>query len=101
MTAVATPIVGAKRSAAGNGDATLGLILVAPIVITMVALVFFPLAQTLWDSLHRINPMQASIRPSTSKVEPHITLCRAFMRAPDNSVRVVRTVMASSSRAGR
>ena len=24
----------------------------------MVALVFFPLAQTVWDSLHRINPMQ-------------------------------------------
>jgi multiple sugar transport system permease protein len=48
-----------KRRAAGNGDAALGLLLVAPIVATMVALVFFPLAQTVWDSLHRINPMQA------------------------------------------
>jgi len=47
-----------KRRAAGNGDAALGLLLVAPIVVTMVALVFFPLAQTVWDSLHRINPMQ-------------------------------------------
>ncbi len=59
MTAVAAAGVGAKRSAAGNGDATLGLILVAPIVVTMVALVSFPLVQTMWDSLHRINPMQA------------------------------------------
>jgi multiple sugar transport system permease protein len=48
-----------KRRAAGNGDAALGLLLVAQIVVTMVALVFFPLAQTVWDSLHRINPMQA------------------------------------------
>jgi multiple sugar transport system permease protein len=47
------------RPAAVSGDATLGLILVTPIVLTMVALVFFPLAQTMWDSLHRINPMQA------------------------------------------
>jgi len=47
-----------KRRAAGNGDAALALLLVAPILVTMVALVFFPLAQTVWDSLHRINPMQ-------------------------------------------
>ena len=36
----------------------LGILLVAPIVITMVALVFYPLVQTVWDSLHRVNPMQ-------------------------------------------
>jgi multiple sugar transport system permease protein len=47
------------RPAAVSGDAALGLILVTPIVVTMVALVFFPLVQTMWDSLHRINPMQA------------------------------------------
>ena len=52
-----------KRRAAGNGDAALGLLLVAPIVVTMVALVFFPLGQTVWYSLHRINPMQAG-KPS-------------------------------------
>ena len=38
--------------------AALALLLVAPILVTMVALVFFPLVQTVWDSLHRINPMQ-------------------------------------------
>jgi multiple sugar transport system permease protein len=58
MTAIAAAGIGHKRGVA-NGDATLGLILVAPIVITMVALVFFPLGQTIWDSLHRVNPMEA------------------------------------------
>jgi len=47
-----------KRRAASNGDAVLGLLLVAPIVIAMAALVFFPLVETVWDSLHRVNPMQ-------------------------------------------
>ena len=59
MTAVAVAGGEGKRRAAGNGDAALGLIMVAPILVTMVALVFFPLGQTIWDSLHRINPMQA------------------------------------------
>jgi multiple sugar transport system permease protein len=58
MTAIAAAGFTGKRSVA-NGDVTLGLILVAPIVITMVTLVFFPLCLTMWDSLHRINPMQA------------------------------------------
>lgn len=58
MTTIAVAGGQGKRRAAGNGDAALGLLLVAPIVVTMVALVFFPLAQTVWDSLHRINPMQ-------------------------------------------
>jgi multiple sugar transport system permease protein len=47
-----------KRGAAGNGDAMLGVLLVAPIFVTMAALVFYPLVQTVWDSLHRVNPMQ-------------------------------------------
>jgi multiple sugar transport system permease protein len=51
--------MGTKNRAAGNGDAMLGILLVTPIILTMFALVFFPLAQTMWDSLHRINPMQA------------------------------------------
>lgn len=59
MTAGATIGVTGRRDAAGNGDTTLGILLVAPILITMVALVFYPLVQTAWDSLHRVNPMQA------------------------------------------
>ena len=59
MTVIAVAGGEGKRRAAGNGDAALGVIMVAPIVVTMVALVFFPLGQTVWDSLHRINPMQA------------------------------------------
>jgi multiple sugar transport system permease protein len=35
------------------------VLLVTPVILTMFALVFFPLVQTVWDSLHRINPMQA------------------------------------------
>jgi multiple sugar transport system permease protein len=58
VTAVAFQGTDARRRAAGNGDALLGVLMVAPIVVTMVALVFFPLAQTVWDSLHRINPME-------------------------------------------
>lgn len=59
MTAVALAATEGKRRAAGNGDAVLGVLLVTPIILTMFALVFFPLVQTMWDSLHRINPMQA------------------------------------------
>ena len=59
MTAVALSGADNKRRVASNGDAVLGLLLVTPIVLTMAALVFFPLLQTVWDSLHRINPMQA------------------------------------------
>ncbi len=58
MTSAASIGAASKRGAAGNGDAMLGILLVAPIIITMVALVFYPLAQTMWDSLHRVNPMQ-------------------------------------------
>jgi len=46
------------RRVARNGDAVLGLLMVTPIIVTMVALVFFPLFQTVWDSLHRVNPME-------------------------------------------
>jgi multiple sugar transport system permease protein len=59
VTAVALTATEPKRRAAGNGDAALGVLLVTPVILTMFALVFFPLAQTVWDSLHRINPMQA------------------------------------------
>jgi multiple sugar transport system permease protein len=58
VTAVAFTATAGKRRAAGNGDAMLGNLLVTPIIVTMFALVFYPLAQTVWDSFHRINPMQ-------------------------------------------
>ncbi|MBB2973259.1 sugar ABC transporter permease [Mesorhizobium sp. RMAD-H1] len=41
-----------------GGDAMLGFLLVAPILITMATLVFYPMGKTFWDSLHRVNPMQ-------------------------------------------
>ena len=59
MTAIAAQGSFEKRRAAGNGDAMLGVLLVTPILLTMVALVFYPLVQTMWDSLHRIDPMKA------------------------------------------
>ena len=40
-------------------EARLGLALAAPIVIVMGALVFGPVLLTLWDSLHRIDPLKA------------------------------------------
>jgi multiple sugar transport system permease protein len=49
-----------KRGGVGrNADAVLGVILVLPIIVTMGALVFFPILDTVWSSLHRVNPMQA------------------------------------------
>jgi len=59
VTAIAAQGSFEKRRAAGNGDAMLGVLLVTPILLTMVALVFYPLVQTMWDSLHRIDPMKA------------------------------------------
>lgn len=57
MTSAASP-GGKARHGIGNADAMLGVLLVAPILLTMVGLVFYPLTQSLWDSLHRVNPMQ-------------------------------------------
>ena len=59
MTVIAAQGSFEKRRAAGNGDAMLGVLLVTPILLTMVTLVFYPLVQTMWDSLHRIDPMKA------------------------------------------
>lgn len=58
MTTVAAMASERKRSIGGNSDAFLGVLLITPIVLVMAALVFFPLIDTMWDSLHRINPMQ-------------------------------------------
>lgn len=59
MTAVAYKETSVKKGVGFNADTTLGVLLVSPILITMAALVFYPMARTLWDSLHRVNPMQA------------------------------------------
>ncbi|KRB55032.1 ABC transporter permease [Rhizobium sp. Root708] len=48
-----------KRGVGLNADISLGILLVLPIVVTMAALVFYPMGRTLWDSFHRVNPMQA------------------------------------------
>jgi len=58
MTAVVSVGVRSKRGVGVNADAGLGVLLVTPILITMAALVFYPVARTFWDSLHRVNPMQ-------------------------------------------
>jgi len=59
VTAVAVSKVETGQRAAGHGDAVLGYCMIAPLVATMAALVFFPVVATVWDSLHRVNPMQA------------------------------------------
>jgi len=50
-------ILSVRRGLSGQ-DAWLGLVLALPIVVTMGALVYYPLAVTLWDSLHRVDPMR-------------------------------------------
>jgi len=55
-------ITAARRIAAlrlPGRDAPLGLLLIAPIVLVMGALVLLPLVLTAWDSLYRIDPMRA------------------------------------------
>lgn len=59
MTTAAIGRPASKRGVGFNADTTLGLLLVSPIILTMVSLVFYPMGRTLWDSLHRVNPMQA------------------------------------------
>ncbi|MEO8242259.1 MAG: sugar ABC transporter permease [bacterium] len=46
------------RRVGGNADAIMAFFLILPILFTMGSLVFYPLASTAWDSLHRVNPMQ-------------------------------------------
>jgi len=58
VTAVAVTKAETEHRIAGSGDAVLGYCMIAPLLLTMGALVFFPLAATVWDSLHRVNPMQ-------------------------------------------
>ncbi len=57
----AEPGAGYSRNHYGVGkpaDAIMGILLVLPILLTMTGLVFYPLASTGWDSLHRVDPLQ-------------------------------------------
>ncbi len=59
MTAVANGRQSSARGVGFGADTILGILLVSPILLTMTALVFYPMGRTIWDSLHRVNPMQA------------------------------------------
>lgn len=50
-----------RRISVPRGELWLGFAFAAPAVVLMAALVFVPLGLTLWDSLHRVDPM----RPGT------------------------------------
>lgn len=57
----AEPGAGYSRNHYGVGkpaDSIMGFLLVLPILLTMTGLVFYPLASTGWDSLHRVDPLQ-------------------------------------------
>jgi multiple sugar transport system permease protein len=47
-----------RRKRLLNAEAVLGLALSTPVVVLMAALVIVPLVITVWDSLHRVSPMQ-------------------------------------------
>ncbi|MGY3611456.1 carbohydrate ABC transporter permease, partial [Bradyrhizobium sp. Lot11] len=55
MTTVSVEGIATKRSVGLNADTMLGVLLVLPILVTMAALVFYPMVRTVWDSLHRVN----------------------------------------------
>jgi multiple sugar transport system permease protein len=52
------PPVQLKQGAGSLSGALFGFLLILPILVTMVGLVFYPLAVTFWDSLHRVDPLQ-------------------------------------------
>ncbi|WP_182086144.1 sugar ABC transporter permease [Aureimonas sp. ME7] len=59
MTASVSTGATRRHGVGARADAALGLLLVTPIVVTMAALVFYPMGRTVFDSFHRVNPMQA------------------------------------------
>ncbi|MFC2253668.1 carbohydrate ABC transporter permease [Labrys portucalensis] len=59
MSATALSRAEAERGSGARNDAWLGLVLAAPIVLTMIGLVIWPVIATMWQSLHRVDPMQA------------------------------------------
>lgn len=44
-----------RPSMQANADARLGIALVAPAVITIILIAFYPLIRAIWDSMHKIN----------------------------------------------
>ncbi|SIO42660.1 carbohydrate ABC transporter membrane protein 1, CUT1 family [Burkholderia sp. GAS332] len=77
VTAETAPLNVDKRSTF-NGERWLGLAFAAPIVLIMGLLVLGPVLVTLWDSLHRVDPM----RPGT----PFIGLANYWALMSDPSV---------------
>jgi multiple sugar transport system permease protein len=47
-----------KKRAGHSAGAFYGFLMILPILATMAGLVFYPLASTLWDSLHRVDPLR-------------------------------------------
>jgi multiple sugar transport system permease protein len=50
--------LGVPASPGRRREAGLGFLLALPIIIVMASLVFYPLVLTLWESLHRVDPMR-------------------------------------------
>lgn len=48
-----------RPSQSRRDEAAMGLLLALPIALVMVLLVFFPVCVTVWDSLHRVDPMRS------------------------------------------
>src|SRR5690349_4593382 len=44
-----------RRSTQAQADARLGIALVAPAVITIILVAFYPLGRSIWDSMHKIS----------------------------------------------
>ncbi|MFT4166886.1 MAG: sugar ABC transporter permease [Microlunatus sp.] len=47
----------ASPHSGSRSDTWLGILLATPIVLTMFSLVIWPVAETIWQSLHRVDPM--------------------------------------------
>jgi multiple sugar transport system permease protein len=57
MSAPALPKARPGGGVGGKTDVWLGIALASPIVLTMVGLVIWPVIATMWQSLHRVDPM--------------------------------------------
>jgi multiple sugar transport system permease protein len=79
LSAETLPRPARRRESVPRDERWLGLAFAAPVVVLMAALVFVPLGLTLWDSLHRVDPM----RPGT----PFIGLKHYVDLLSDSNVR--------------
>lgn len=48
-----------RQNKSKQSESQLGLLLALPIALVMILLVFFPVCVTMWDSLHRVDPMRS------------------------------------------